>query len=215
MHTYSIRDFVPEAVIVDAGAFPVNPLPLSLLEMTDRVVCCDGAADRYIAAGFKPWRIVGDGDSISPEILEEYGDLVRRNPDQETNDQTKAVGYLASHGYRRIAILGATGLREDHTIGNISLLVDYMKGGIDARAYTDHGVFIPVSDTSSFTCAPGTQVSIFNFGATGLRAEGLRYPLRDFDSWWQGTLNEATGTEFTIHARGCYLVFLNYPKASR
>ena len=29
-----------------------------------------------------------------------------------------------------------------------------------------------------------------------------------FTNWWQGTLNECTGTEFTIEAEGEYLVFV-------
>lgn len=35
-----------------------------------------------------------------------------------------------------------TGKREDHTLGNISLLLYYLQEGIDVRAYTDYGVFI-------------------------------------------------------------------------
>lgn len=41
---------------------------------------------------------------------------------------------------------------------------------------------------------------------------GLVYPLSDFTNWWQGTLNECIGTEFTIEAEGEYLVFLNFPQ---
>ncbi len=208
----SITDFRPEAVIVDAGSFPRNPVALRWLDGCRRIVCCDGAADRYLATGRKAWRIVGDCDSMSPEVRERYAPIIRRFPDQETNDQTKAVRYLASKGVGRIVILGATGLREDHTLGNISLLISYLAEGIDARAYTDFGVFIPVDGDREFTCPVGTQVSVFNFGATGIHAEGLRYPLRDFDSWWQGTLNETTANRFTIHARGPYLVFINYPR---
>lgn len=207
----SITDFCPEAVIVDAGSFPHNEIALSWLNDCERIVCCDGAANRYLAAGGKPWRIVGDCDSLSPEFMQRYRAIVRRFPDQETNDQTKSVRYLTSKGIRRIAILGATGLREDHTLGNLSLLIDYLTDGIDARAYTDFGVFIPAEGRREFICPEGTQVSIFNFGATGLHAEGLRYPIRDFTSWWQGTLNETTAPGFTIHARGRYLVFINYP----
>ncbi len=40
----------------------------------------------------------------------------------------------------------------------------------------------------------------------------LVYPLSDFTNWWQGTLNECIGTEFTIEAEGEYLVFLNFPQ---
>ncbi len=207
----SITDFSPEAVIIDAGSFPTNPIALRWLEGCERIVCCDGAANRFLASGHMAWRIVGDCDSLSPEVMEAHSTIVRRFPDQDTNDQTKAVRYLASKGIRRIAILGATGLREDHTIGNISLLVDYRKHGLETRTYTDFGVFIPVCGDSTFTCPTGTQVSIFNFGARRLSAEGLRYPIRDFDSWWQGTLNETTQPSFTIHARGYLLIFLAYP----
>lgn len=208
----SITDFSPEAVIIDAGSFPQNKIALSWLDGCERIVCCDGAANRYLATDNKVWRIVGDCDSLSPEIMERYSAIVRRFPDQETNDQTKSVKYLYGKGVKRIAIIGATGLREDHTLGNISLLVSYLREGIDARAYTDFGVFIPVIGDREFYCPAGTQVSIFNFSATGMRAEGLRYPIRDFNSWWQGTLNETTSDSFTIHAKGSYLVFINYPR---
>ncbi len=209
----SITDFSPEAVVIDAGLFPRSPYALCWLDGCRRVVCCDGAANSYLAMpGAKVWRIVGDGDSLSPALAERYASIIRRNPDQETNDQTKAVAYLARHGVSRIAILGATGLREDHTLGNISLLCEYLAKGIDARIYTDFGVFIAASGPRTFHCPAGTQVSIFNFGATGISGEGLRYPLRDFTSWWQGTLNATTAPAFTIHATGPYLVFINYPR---
>lgn len=207
----TILDFNPQAVVIDAGSFPVNPIALRWLDGCEKIVCCDGAANRYLASGRKAWRIVGDGDSLSPETARRYATILRRFPDQETNDQTKAVSYLARKGITRIAILAATGLREDHTLGNISLLIDYHLKGIDARAYTDFGVFIPASGTNEFRCPPRTQISIFNFGASNIHADGLRYPLRDFTSWWQGTLNETTRPSFTISASGSYLIFINYP----
>lgn len=212
----SISDFLPEAVIIDAGSFPQSEQALCWLDGCERIVCCDGAANEYLSEPRRVWRIIGDGDSLSQETARKYAPIIRRFPDQETNDQTKAVRYLAAKGVRRIVILGATGRREDHTLGNLALLVDYLRAGIDARAYTDYGVFIPVSGNREFECQVGTQVSIFNFGATGLRSEGLRYPIRDFDSWWQGTLNEAISERFTVYADGYYLVFINFlQKANR
>ena len=98
----------------------------------------------------------------------------------------------------------------DHTLGNISLLLDYMKSGMEVRTITDYGVFVPAKDTQTFAAHPGQQISIINFGAKGLQGEGLVYPLSDFTNWWQGTLNEATSDEFTIHCTGEYLVFLAF-----
>ena len=201
-----------EAVVLANGEYPTAPLPLQILADAPYVVCCDGGADEYIRNGHTPNLIIGDGDSISEENRKKYGHLLHRIAEQETNDHTKAVNYLLSQGKRRIAIVGATGKREDHTLGNISLLMDYMRAGADVRTYTDHGIFIPCRNTCTFTCQPGQQVSIINFNARKLHGLGLVYPLSDFTNWWQGTLNECIGTEFTIEAEGEYLVFLNFPQ---
>lgn len=199
-----------DAVILANGEYPTHALPQKLLEEAPYVVCCDGGADAYIAHGQVPDIIIGDGDSLSEENRCQFVARIYYNPDQETNDQTKAVQYLMTKGMRRMAILGATGKREDHTIGNISLLMEYARMGADIRMYTDYGVFIPCKDTCTFACKEGQQVSIFNFTARQFKSEGLRYPIYDFTTWWQGTLNECTASTFTIEAEGEYLIFLTY-----
>ena len=199
-----------DAVIVAGGDFPTAPHPLEALQSAPFVVCCDGAADSYIATGRVPDAIVGDGDSISAANREKFAHLLHIISEQESNDQTKAVRFLMERGKRRIAIVGATGRREDHTIGNISLLIEYARAGCDVRSFTDHGVFIPCNGTTTHKCRKGQQVSIFSITAKELSAEGLLYPIYDFNNWWQGTLNECTGDEFTINAKGEYLLFINY-----
>ena len=205
-----MKDNLFDAVIVAGGEFPTAKQPLQVLKDAPFVVCCDGAADRYIATGHAPDAIVGDGDSISAENREKFAHLLHIISEQESNDQTKAVRHLMERGMRRIAIVGATGKREDHTIGNISLLIEYARTGCDVRSFTDHGVFIPCNGTTTHKCRKGQQVSIFSITARDLSAEGLLYPIYDFNNWWQGTLNECTGEEFTISANGEYLLFMNY-----
>ena len=199
-----------DAVIVAGGEFPTAPQPLEVLQNAPFVVCCDGAADRYIATGRVPDAIVGDGDSISAANRKTFANRLHIISEQESNDQTKAVRYLMEKGKRRIAIVGATGRREDHTIGNISLLIEYARKGCDVCSFTDHGMFIACDGTTTHKCRKGQQVSIFSITAKELSAEGLLYPIYDFNNWWQGTLNECTGNEFTINANGEYLLFINY-----
>ena len=191
-----------DAIILANGDYPSADVPVQLLKEAPYVVCCDGGANEYIEKGYTPDIIIGDGDSLSEENRRLYADLIHHNPDQETNDQTKAIQFLLSQGKKRIAIVGATGKREDHTIGNISLLMEYMRMGVEVCMYTDYGVFVPCKDTCVFECRPGQQVSIFNFTAKGLKSKGLAYPIYDFTSWWQGTLNRCTDTSFTIEAEG-------------
>lgn len=202
--------FAADAVILAAGDYPAASIPLQILRRAPYVACCDGAANEYISRGNIPHVIIGDGDSLCVEYREQYALLVHCNPDQETNDQTKAVRHLQAQGLRRIAIVGATGKREDHTIGNLALLIEYMRLGLEVRSYTDYGVFIPCHDTQAFSCRPGMAVSIFNFSAIGFKAYGLTYPLYDFTTWWQGTLIHCADTSFTIEAQGDYLVFIAY-----
>ena len=199
-----------DAVILANGDYPTNPIPLQVLAEAPFVVCCDGAANEHIARGFTPDVIIGDGDSLSNDTKAKYNDIIRINPDQETNDQTKAVEYLASKGYRDIAIVAATGRREDHTLGNISLLIEYLRKGLNVRIYTDYGMMVACNGNQTFSCPKGSAVSIFGFGTEGMTGEGLAYPIRDFSSWWQGTLNKTTADQFSITCQGEYIVFINY-----
>lgn len=199
-----------EAVIIANGDYPTAEYALQVVAQSPLVVCCDGGADEFIARGYTPDIIIGDGDSLSAKNRARFADIIRYEADQQTNDQTKAVKYLLAEGKTRIAIVGATGKRDDHTLGNIALLAEYRKMGADVRSYTDYGVFIPCSGEATFHCKKEAQVSIFNIDAKGLAAENLAYPLYDFTALWQGTLNEATAEQFTVTANGDYIVYITY-----
>lgn len=205
-------EWKPEAVVLAAGDYPQAQQSLDMLGSAPVVVCCDGAAEEYVRqTGRMPHAIVGDCDSLSADFQQRYAQILHSISEQETNDQTKSFHFAMSEGYRRIAILGATGKREDHTIGNIGLLADYAQEGADVRMLTDYGVFVVCREDCEFCTYKGQEISIFNLDATGLRSEGLVYPIYDFHKWWQGTLNVASGSRAVIRAaQGTFLVFLSY-----
>ena len=124
-----VNDIEMDAVILGNGEYPTHSMPETMLIMAPYVVCCDGSADEHIRRGFTPDAIIGDGDSLSPDNKERFRTIFHQIDDQETNDQTKAVHFLLDQGKKTIILVGATGKREDHTLGNISLLIDYMKAG--------------------------------------------------------------------------------------
>lgn len=209
LETYS--DYV---VILGNGEFPTHPVPLDLLRQTPVVVCCDGAVSGLLSFGREPDFIVGDMDSISPELLTRFEGKTFRSDDQETNDQTKALLFCLDRGWSNIRILGSTGFREDHSLGNMALLSDYLEMGAEAIMITDHGMFIPINRSSSFTSVPGQQISLFSLTPqVPVTTAGLKYPLdhRPLLSWWQGTLNEALGEEFALSfSEGRFLVFFRF-----
>lgn len=202
------KDERSEVLILAAGDYPTRPELRALLHESQRVICCDSAAETFFQhEGRWPWCIVGDLDSLSVATDEVTCPVVHFS-EQETNDLSKAVRHAASQGFKRITILGATGRREDHTLGNIALLMDYKRQGLEIRMHTNYGTFTPCINTYQAELPLGTQLSVFSFGAQDLRAIGLRYPLYDFTSWWQGTLNEVIAREVEISAQGGFLVYV-------
>ena len=200
-------------VILSNGVFPRHPVPLSFLRDASRIVCCDGATEALLGYGREPDYIVGDLDSLSQELQQRYSHCLHRDPDQETNDLTKAVNFCVERHWDEITLLGATGKREDHSLGNISLLADYGENA-NIQLITDYGVFVPLLKSGGFESFKGQQASIFSLTpATIFTLRGLKYPLaqQTLSSWWQGTLNEAMGSEFFIEMdHGKALVFRTY-----
>lgn len=192
-----------DVVIVAKGEFPTHAIPLGILKNAKHIVACDGAIKHVPQAEV----VVGDGDSVPTA----YHDRLIQVEEQEDNDLTKATRYCLSQGWHKIAYLGCTGKREDHTLGNIGLLMRYFrKMGVEGMMFTDYGVFTPAYGKRIFQSMKGQQVSIFNFGCDQLTSEGLRWNSYAYDEWWQGTLNEALGDQFSFCANGDYMVYQTY-----
>lgn len=188
-------------IIMANGSFPETSLPLEMLRKASFIIACDGATGALHEAGIIPDAIVGDLDSIPAPFRRLYADRIHIVEDQEINDLTKAVRYAHSIGQQEVLILGATGLREDHTLGNISLLMDYASIFRKVEMLSDYGQFTPLLQTATLPSHPGQQVSIFSMYPEGkISTSGLKWPIcnRKLTSWWQGSLNEAIGNEFTI-----------------
>ena len=204
-------------VILADGNYPTAPYPLQLLKEADYVVCCDASVLKL--QGVAPSYIVGDMDTLAPEHAAKYKEIIHKSSCQETHDQTKAfsfaLGLVPAECGADIHILGTTGGREDHTLGNISLLMEYtkntgkqiapfnnlMRGNIYVDIVTDHGIFTAHYNSFTKECRAGQQVSIISFDNTlKIKSQGLLYPTDNavFEFWWSGTLNETTGESFSL-----------------
>jgi len=196
------------AIILADGRFPEHEMPLGLLRNADHIICCDGSVENLVKAGMTPEAVVGDLDSLGKDLAERFSDRLFKDDNQETNDLTKAVSWCIERDFREIIILGATGKREDHTIGNISLLAEYPRE-ISVTLVTDTGTLIPLHESSEISCFPGQQVSVFSLDPeTEISSKGLRYELHrlKLHSWWRATLNEATGSSFGLLFEGGPLI---------
>ena len=207
----------PSIVILAAGDFPRAEVPFKALNEADIRICCDSAAESLVAHGLEPDRIVGDLDSLSPAFRKRYAGILTRIAEQDDNDLTKAFHVALAMEPSRIMILGATGRREDHTLGNISLLLDYAReAACPVEMLTDYGRFTTLFDTATLPAVPGQQISIFAFdNSLKITSAGLKYPTDAvvFDSLWKATLNEALSDTFTLtlsHPSGVLLFFADH-----
>lgn len=198
-----------ETVILANGEFPTHPIAVNILNNAKYLVCCDGAVNNLVKTDRTPDAIVGDCDSLSEENIVRFASIMHRITEQETNDLTKAVHYCLQQGRNKITILGATGKREDHTIGNVSLLCEYMKEKADAEMITDYGTFVSIDEDSLFESRKGQQVSLFCIDRCAISSHNLKYNIDNqiFTNWWQATLNESEHDEFIIETSGRTIVY--------
>lgn len=201
--------------ILGDGDINKNNITMDILDRSDAIICCDAAILKllsiYETEELEKFRqriyIVGDMDTLSLDYQKKFSKYITKFADQETNDQTKAFNFALNLKPSDICFLGISGRREDHTLGNISLLVDYKEScakslrQINIKAVTNFGTFYPVLDSVDFKCIAGTQVSIFSFDNTvNIKSEGLIYPTDNviFDVWWKATLNEVCDNSFKL-----------------
>lgn len=217
-YTYTdIADY--EAIVLANGAFPERSSSLSYIDAWAEqgrytLACCDGAVNNLLAYTTKlPDVVVGDLDSISPTLRTQLGERIVHIAEQETNDLSKTISYLSKQlGYKRIILLGATGKREDHTLGNLSLLPSYADYLDELVLLTDTGYFRLVQEPCQMEVEKGCQLSFFNFAQTPLSVEGVHWPLDNYvlPYLWSGTLNRADEELISIITHSPILVFVSY-----
>ncbi len=203
-------------IILGNGAFPTEPYPLYLLDSAEGVVCCDGALERWLShnPSARPLAVVGDMDSLPQELQDRFSDVLVHETGQDDNDQTKALRWVLAHHpeVQEIVFLGATGLREDHSIGNLGLLMDYPRqfdlGERKLSMISDFGTAFPVTDSCELHLGEGRRISLFSADNTlRIRSTGLQWPLDDvvFDAWWKATLNRTSAPIVSL--------YFNHPSA--
>ena len=197
-----IQNKTMNVVIVANGAFPRTEYPRYVLASADFVVCCDGALQTLEKHSVVPDVVIGDLDSVCSRALKRFPGTVVRSSDQQTNDLTKAFDYVMRNcpGTESVTIIGATGRGEAHTIGNLSLLMEYQSKhdlsskGISLNIVSDYCTAFAITDSSDLHVGEGRKVSLFTPDPTlKISSKGLVWPTDDvvFDNWWKATLNKA------------------------
>jgi thiamine pyrophosphokinase len=152
-----------------------------LLEDADCIIAADGGLKHLNSLNISPTAIIGDMDSTSPDMLKNQTAEIIKFPAKKSQTDTElAVEYLQSKGYDKIFLIGATGKRLDHELGNISLMANTTQTQlfiIDKNTITF--ALDNEWNNTSFQRKKESLVSIIPFGRTlpCLTTTGLEYPL--------------------------------------
>jgi thiamine pyrophosphokinase len=200
-------------VVANAPLDWSEPL-VRLVRSAALVVAADGGANHLARIGVKPAAVVGDLDSLRPEVREWLGEaLLVPRPDQSFTDLDKTLAYvIEERGARAVTVLGATGGRLDHALENLALLARWAdRAEVELRDEASR--IVAVRDRAVFTVAPGSTVSLLPVGrCERVWTEGLRWPLsgEPLDLLTRtGVCNEAIAAGVRVRVEGgTVLVFL-------
>lgn len=178
------------------------------------IIACDGAANTLKKYGLAPDLITGDFDSIEPAVLKFFRSKkveIRKIFNQNRNDFEKALGFALAKGFANISVLGATGKRLDHTLGNLSILKKYYKlSGI--TLYDSEFAIYYCEDKTEFSYPKNEVVSLLALPkAEKINTKGLKYALKNGTLEFgkrEGTLNSSAADTVQIEVgKGDLLVF--------
>ncbi len=205
--------FQPPIVILAKGAFPSHQKSLMILDQAGTVICTDGSADLLIDLGHTPHIIIGDSDSTSLDKNTFQG-LWIDAPDQNKTDLHKTLDWCMLNKINEVNVLGATGVREDHALGNLHILAKF-SSKMSIQFVSDHATIYSFKGDRTFRSITGQQVSIVSIEhVDAISTQGLKHPLNNepLPPACNGISNEALGDEFTISTSHPIWLFLNHPE---
>lgn len=166
-----------KAVILCDGDIPQKHVIGHDVSGADLFIAADGGANRANELGFQPDIIIGDLDSYT--VTGDEKALVIKNEYQETNDLEKALLYAFKKSASETIVFGATGKRLDHTLKNLSVLLQYNSKFDSIVLVDDYATMKIIQSPFNESFEVGTIISLFPLSGKveGITTKGLKYPL--------------------------------------
>lgn len=178
------------ALLVSGGSLDESVISGFLYEQKcDKIIGIDRGVLFLHEHGIRPDLIVGDFDSLPAHILEEYrGSVPIREfcPEKDYTDTEIGIRAAIEMGADELVLLGATGTRLDHVLGNIQTLCIALEHQVEALIQDSNnrirllceGREIEIQREHMF----GKYISLLPLTTQveGLTLKGFKYPLEHF-----------------------------------
>ncbi|GAB6098333.1 thiamine diphosphokinase [Halanaerocella petrolearia] len=186
----------------------------------DTIACADGGAEYAFELGITPDLIVGDFDSVSSTVLNQYreqGVKIKKFPVQKDKTDTQLLlENLIEMGFEEIIVFAALGKRLDHSLANIYLLEQLTTSGVQIKFVTEQDTIELITDNRIIKDKAGNTISFLPITSQveGVELKGVKYPLTDATLTRGSTLsisNIIEDEEAEINLKnGKLLMIINY-----
>lgn len=159
----------------------LNGLPPKnfIVKPYDIIGCTDGAYNYAKNLPVKLDFVLGDFDSLNPEVVKDI-EIIKK-PNQNYTDFEKAVHYLIENKINHIDLWGTSGKDDDHFLGNLSVLIQYYKK-IEMVFHTDTQYFFMAKKENIIKLEKDKIVSLFPLNTVKeIITTGLQFPLQKED----------------------------------
>ncbi len=159
-------------------------------ETFDKIIAVDAGLEAVKALGLEPDMIVGDFDTVKPEVLAYYRRMEHivwdtHQPEKDETDTELALLKAQATGCTEVVVMGATGGRMDHMLGNIHLLFPCLQKGMEAYILDSQNRIYLIDKERTFKRREiwGKYISFLPLTeeVRGITLTGFKYPLHEKD----------------------------------
>ncbi len=175
-------------LIVTGGSVDIEFLRSTIeCEPFDRIIAVDHGAEALDALEMLPDTIVGDLDSVAPEIIQKYcflgAKLIKYDTQKDKTDTHLALEEALEEERSSITIIGAIGTRLDHMLANFQIMMLALEYGVSCYILNKKNKVFLINKTAVFTREHYDFVSLIPMTEVvrGVHTEGLKYPLTAYD----------------------------------
>lgn len=176
-----------KVIIISGGTPPSKKLLIKEIESDTFLIGADSGANCLYRYNIKPDLLVGDFDSIDQEILDYFKKsncVIDVYPtEKDFTDTEIAVRKAISTKPNEIVLLGCTGSRIDHLLGNIGMLKICLENSVNSCIKDDNNNIMLFDASTLLNGVIGEIFSVQSYGdeIIGLTIEGAKYSLDNYN----------------------------------
>lgn len=198
-----------KAVVICGGTPPSEMLIREEIANSNVIICADSGANCLYTYKIIPHYLIGDFDSINEKVLKYFKEngvkIENFPPEKDFTDSYIALDKAIELGANELVLLGCTGSRIDHLLGNIGLLLRALNLELKASIKDDNNTIILIDSPIEVTKQDKKYLSLIPYSPLikGLTIKGVKYELNRYNL----ELGSSLGISNEIKADRAEIVF--------